>query len=194
MENTNLKTQKMRYQKNSLSYNLGLLGLACSIFAAFICLNSIRPQMVVIVKILMNILIFLVGFLAMEKAKTYQEKYGYTLVVLGGISFLRIFWYPIQLIRYTSIKLGILDGTYSGSVTTEDCSKYLNELTEPKLDAAGNIAYSSRGFLPNSGEFRGWMAIILLAIACAAFVAAGIVCIKKSKTLKNYLISINEKL
>ena len=67
--------EMMRYRVNALSNKLGFGALFCSIIAAFICLNSTNPiTFAVILKIMLNIIILLGGFLCCEKAKKYRHR------------------------------------------------------------------------------------------------------------------------
>ena len=57
--------EMMRYRDNKLAYSLGLVGLALSVLASFIILNSMAAvSFQVILCIFLNIFILLSGFLA----------------------------------------------------------------------------------------------------------------------------------
>ena len=193
MQNNNLKLEKMRYQNNSLSYMLGMLGIAASVLAAFMGLNSYKPVVSTIFKILLNIGILLFGFLAIEKTKNYRKQFCIVLIVIGAICFARIFWVPIRLMMYTNYAEAILKGSYNGALTIEDCQKVLAEVCCPLQYTDGVFKYSSTGWLPNSGVVRGIMMIIELAIASASFIAAGVIGLRKSIMLENYLTEIEKK-
>lgn len=67
-EYENLQLEKMRYNNNSISYKLGLGGIVLSLVAMFIGLNSVAPSSILTLFIvLINILVFLFGFLSSEK-------------------------------------------------------------------------------------------------------------------------------
>lgn len=73
-EYENLQLEKMRYNNNSISYKLGLGGIVLSLVAMFIGLNSVAPSSILTLFIvLINILVFLFGFLSSEKVKTYSK-------------------------------------------------------------------------------------------------------------------------
>ena len=77
-EYENLQLEKMRYNNNSISYKLGLGGIVLSLVAMFIGLNSVAPSSILTLFIvLINILVFLFGFLSSEKVKTYSKKYSF---------------------------------------------------------------------------------------------------------------------
>ena len=67
------QVEMMRYRDNSLSYKLGLGGLAFSVLAAFFCLNGFNPtSFTTLIAIMLNIVILLGGFLGIEKTKSYS--------------------------------------------------------------------------------------------------------------------------
>ena len=176
----NLECEMMRYRNNGLSYKLGFGGIGCSIFAAFICLNSFNPNsFLVIVKILMNIAILLFGFLSIEKAKAYSKQGSIVLIVLGGINIARIFWVPLSLIY-----------NYNLWVHAEAADKSKYEQFIGKTITTGETTLIS--YLPKDGNFRGWFAIILLILSAAFFISAGVIGYKKSVKLNNYMESLKE--
>ena len=193
----NFKLEKMRYQNNSFSYMFVFLALILSLLAAFIGLNSIAPRAFTIFKVLYNIAILLVSFLAMEKAKRYSKAYSIVLIVLGAICLLRIIYGPIVLIKYGSIQQAIVDGTYTGDVTLEMCGNYLDKIcrVNQTVDPSGNFVYSwiSDGWLPHSPVFRGITMLVLLLGAGASFISAGVVGYIKSIRLSKYLDSLKQE-
>jgi hypothetical protein len=184
--------EMMRYRPNGLSHKLGLLAMAFSIFGAFICLNSIKAGDVqVLIIILLNIVILLGGFLAAERAKTYSYKGSIALVVFGGICVARMFYVPIVLMTnyatYTSL--------FGKENLTEEQTKQLANATS---QLGETITYKDTGaqavaFLPSDGNFRGIFAMVIFALAAAAFIAAGVIGIMRSRKLSTYLDSIKEK-
>ena len=73
-----------RYRNNTLAYSLGIGGVAFSILAAFICLNSFNPgTALTLLKVVLNVFILLFGFLCCEPAKTYQVRGSFYLIGLG---------------------------------------------------------------------------------------------------------------
>lgn len=176
----NLECEMMRYRNNGLSYKLGFGGIGCSIFAAFICLNSFNPNsFLVIVKILMNIAILLFGFLSIEKAKAYSKQGSIALIVLGGVNIARIFWVPLLLI-YNFNK-------WKGAAPA-DKAQYEQFIGKTITNDTNNLI----NYLPQDGNFRGWFAIILLILSAAFFISAGVIGYKKSVMLNNYMESLKE--
>ena len=178
--------EMMRYRENRLSYNIGIIGIFASLLACFICLNSTNPvTAIVVAKVMLNIVILLGGFLCIEKAKAYSKKASIGLIVFGGVCVGRIFWIPLQLIRYFAQYKAYLEGS-----TTD--KSYENFLGKTVTSAYAATSGSYR-WLPASGTFRGIFAIVLLAIAAATFITAGVIGYMRSKKLTTYLDSLKVK-
>lgn len=160
----NIKVELMRYRKNSLSYTFGLIALILSILAAFIGLNSLKYDFTTMIKILVNIGVLLFGFLFSEQAKTYSKTGSIGLLVLSGVCFLRILWAPRILLFGTSAQWG----------------KILNP---------DNININ---WLPQDATLRGIAALVLLILAGSSFLISGLIGLKKSVALANYMESIKE--
>lgn len=180
------KLEMMRYRANGLSYMLGFGGIACSVLAAFVCLNSFNPNNVsVIVKILLNVFILLFGFLCCEKTKAYSKQASLVMVGLGAICFARIFWVPLQLIvKFNGFQKALENG--------EDLKEYKNSL------GAAITSFYEEGtnkfkWLSANGNFRGILAIVLLCCAAAFFIVSGVVGYMRSVKLSKYLNSISDK-
>jgi hypothetical protein len=183
LEHDKNQLEMMRYRENRLSYNIGILGIFASLFACFICLNSTNPITVVIVaKVMLNIVILLGGFLCIEKAKAYSKGGSIALIVFGGFCFARIFWIPLQLIRYFAQYQDFLNG----KSTDQTYLDYLGKTVTAAYEKSGD----SFRWLPASGTFRGIFAIVLLLIAAATFIAAGVIGYIRSKKLNTYLDSL----
>lgn len=182
-EISNIKLDKMRYQKNSLSYIIGFAAIIASVFAAFVLLNSLQPGAYSIFKILLNILILLFGFMCCENVKNYREKSGFMLIGIGIVCGLRIFFGPLLLFINFS-KFQKLD---------KSAIDYTEKLNEVKKWLGSTIVSEQKtGYLTPNGYVRAIIAIILLGIAAACFIASGLICIKKSRTLNKYIDSLKE--
>lgn len=173
LEHDKNSVEMMRYRNNKLSYGLGFGGLAFSVLAAFINLNSMSPITIqVILAIALNIVILLFGFLCVERTKTYSKQGSISLIVLGGIDIAQMFWLPLIII--------ITYGQYSGVGDDKNVGKVITEGEKNSIH-----------WLTTNGTARGVMAMVFLAIAAAFFIAAGVIGIQKSNKLNNYLKSIN---
>jgi len=171
----------MRYRDNSLSYKLGFGGLAFSILAGFFCLNGFNPtNFGTLIAIMLNIVILLSGFLCIEKAKSYSLQGSIALMVIGGVCAARIVWIPLQLI------LEYNKWVSDGKPTDVKPYPYLGATIYTKN--TDQLTY-----LPQSGTFRGVIAIVCLVFAAALFIVAGYVGMVRSKRLTTYLNSINQK-
>jgi hypothetical protein len=191
------QVEMSRYRNNGLTYRLGLLGMATSLFACLILLNSMTPNVHSFIVVILNIVVLLGGFLACEKAKNYSFKGSIALAVMGGISIGRIFYTPFILLIYSAS----FDHYYSKVSSTD--AKTAAEAKE-KLDAAvkwvgksitesysqNNYAYA---YLYHNGVFRAVFVMVFLGISGASFIAASIIGMKKSRKLTAYLESINQK-
>lgn len=199
-----LKLEKMRYNNNSLSYKIGLVGIAFSLLAMFFALNSVNPNSVgTVVAILINILVFLFGFLCCEKVKVYQKKYAYGMIGISVVCFARIFWYPIVLFKAYNKFMDVL-GDGKTSTKFEEAVKASPNLgasiqgkfIETDYDKINDVYFGYRkatGYLTANGNVRGVFIIIFLAIASAAFLTSAIITIKKSTALEKHLANVNNK-
>lgn len=101
----NIKVDKMRYQVNSLSFGLVILSLFPSVISLFAIItpSTVGSTFTTGVEILLSILLLLVTFLAGEKAKAYQKKWGIALIVIAAIHILRIFFEPLKLYKLAQL-------------------------------------------------------------------------------------------
>ncbi len=187
-----VKLEMMHYRGNGLSYKLGFLGIAFSVLGAFVCLNSFKPDFLGFLKILMNIAILLFGFLCCEKAKAYSKEASIGMCVIGGVCALRIFWVPLNLMIWYNKFVGANSVKSSGTATEEEVKK-AQEIIDKSGNYLGDIVTNSNStinWLPKDGNFRGILAMVLLACAAAAFIVSGVVGIIQSK---KYIASRKEK-
>lgn len=180
LEHDKNSVEMMRYRNNKLSYGLGFGGLAFSVLAAFINLNSMSPRTVqVILAILLNIVILLFGFLCVERTKTYSKNGSIALIVLGGIDIAQIFWLPIIIISTYNKWNDIENATEKTNYGNTNVGKVITEGEQNNVH-----------WLTTSGTARGVLAIVFLVIAATFFIIAGIIGIMRSNKLNNYLKSI----
>jgi hypothetical protein len=172
------KVEMMRYRDNSLSYKLGLGAIACSMLAGFICLNSFDPSyFMTLFAILLNIVLLLGGFLAVEKTRAYSFKASVGMIVFGVVCGLRIIWIPLNIIIQ-----------YNQWLSTGDDAAYMYL---GRTITTNN--YNQLTYLPQSGVFRGVIAIVFLVAAAAMFIVAGYLGMVRSRRLTTYLNSIKQK-
>ena len=200
-ELSELHLEKMRYNNNSLSYILGLLGIVLSIAACFIGLNSLNPNgFHTILKVLLNILVLLIGFLASEKVKVYNMKFTYVMYTLAGVSLARIFWYPLSLIVNYSKYIKLLDingdpaklAERFGNAGKSEAGQMLGSTLIGKL-SEDKTSIVKTGYMTMDGRVRGIILMVILGAACACFLISGIINHIKSTKLHNYLERINQK-
>ena len=171
-DQSNMHGEMMRYRTNSLSYKLGLLALLFSICAAFICMNSVTWDATVTIKILGNILILLLGFLSVEKVKSYSSEYSFVMVGIGIVCIGRIVWLPLQLFIWYGKYLA------NGKEATSEIQQHLGQTI---------LNPSTNSYLPADGYWRGTAAIILLVIAAVLFIGSGVIGLIKSKKYHEYM-------
>ncbi len=205
---TNTKLEMLHYRPNGLSYKLGFLGIAFSVLAAFVCLNSFQPTMLGFLKILMNIAILLFGFMFCENAKNYSKNASISLCVIGGVCVLRIFWIPLSLMTWYNKWQDTLDPLAAAQKDLADAEAIISNTasTQAQIDAAkvakdaateavsnysaiideagthlgGTIMGSGVNWIWQSGYIRGVIAIVFLCCAAVAFISAGVIGIIKN--------------
>lgn len=173
----NVRNEKLRYQKNSLAYALGFLGIGLSLIAAFIALNTYKLGYLTIVKILLNVVVFLFGFLSCEKVKAYNKSYAYVFFGFAALSILRIFWVPLGIMR-----------AWNDFEKTADAKKASEKFYEQIINGQDKV---KKGYLSADGNLRGTLCIIFLVGSAIAFGFAGYVGYSKARKLEKYLESIN---
>lgn len=170
----NVRKEKLRYQKNGLAYGLGMLGCLFSLLACFVGLNTVKPTNITPIKIFLNIAILLFGFSSAENARKYKTSASIIFFVFAGVSFLRIFWYPLNMFRwYSDGRMDKFSQVVYKSVT------------------AGTNTDSIKGWLSHSGTFRGLLMLIFLVLSALAYAFAGYIGLSRSNKLHAYLKSIN---
>ena len=187
LEYTKNDTEMMRYRVNGLSYKLGLIAMVFSLLGAFICLNSVQPSDVqTILKILLNVVVLLGGFLSAEMVKNYSHKGAIAEMVFGGVMIARIFYFPTMLIYHYNV---FKAAKAAGDAATADLHKQFLAQTIKSYEDGTSYATA---FLPADGNFRGIFAIVCFAISAVCFIAAGIIGYKRATKLSTYLKSLNE--
>ncbi len=169
-ESAGIKDEELHYNYNTLSQKLCYVAILFLLLSIFVTLNTVKYSFTVsFVYVLVNIAIFLVGFLSSEKIKAHKKGYSYVLLVLGALSFIMIFIFPLQtIINYGDyVASGYTSSSFLGAAIT-DSTNVSNLLTQ-------------------NGYVRAVIMIILLAVSTASFVVAGVVGYIKSTKLEKYL-------
>ncbi len=170
-DQNNIEGQMLRYRTNSLSYKLGMGAILCSVLAAFISLNTLVWDSLVIIKILGNIIILLFGFLSVEKVKAYSKEFSYVLCGIGAVCIARIFWCPLEIMIWFA--------KFKENPDDPEVAKHLG----PTITGD----YQTQAYLPQDGNVRAIMAIVLLAITAGLFISAGVIGIIKAKKYSAYM-------
>ena len=98
MNDKQIQKDRLRYTKNSLSSGLALLAI---LFNVFYFVNIYKSDVgswyysyIIGISIIYNLLFMLFCFLCSEGVKRYHLGYAVTLIVIGGLQFVRIFIIP----------------------------------------------------------------------------------------------------
>ena len=94
-----LKKDRMRYQANQVSYNLGLFSFLFYCIYLASTMDNIPKNILLGLEIFINLGVLMVLFLGIEKARNYNVGWSWTIIALGSVSILRVFWQPFVLLR-----------------------------------------------------------------------------------------------
>lgn len=152
-----LRTDIMRYKKNSASFWLCILAIVLDV-AMFLIIYKEKlcvPNWQLGIDLVVNIVMILAFFLTAEKTKAYAVNGSYAAYVLGAIQVARIFWIPLEYFIEWNVRQG---------------------------EIALNPDLSSIGL--SATKFT-WCVILLLGSALSS-IAAGLICNAKHKRLESY--------
>ncbi len=87
---------RMQYQKDTLSAFLCILSIVFNVYY-FICAfstDTIKPDVILGLDVLINIIFMMVTFLASEKLKVYSKNWGAIVILMGVFEIARILILP----------------------------------------------------------------------------------------------------
>ncbi|WP_319415741.1 hypothetical protein [Marispirochaeta aestuarii] len=93
----NTRVDRMRYQQNQKSYNIGLLSFLFYCIYIANTLDYIPKTMSLGIEILISLAIFMGLFLGIEGARNYSVKASRNIILLGALIILKVFWHPLVL-------------------------------------------------------------------------------------------------
>jgi hypothetical protein len=93
----NLKIEKMSYQDNKLSYNLGLWGFFLNLYYLVVTLNKLDISYHLGIEITISLVTFMLLFLAMERVKRHDYLWSYIMIGLGISYLMRVAYLPMKL-------------------------------------------------------------------------------------------------
>ncbi len=98
MENKNLHAEMMRYRNNKFGFWMCILAVTLQCFSFMFIYHCLQLSKFVIsantgIDILVNIVFLLFVFLASEKLKAYDVKWGYIVIGIGLVNLIRIYTY-----------------------------------------------------------------------------------------------------
>ena len=148
-----VKIDRMRFQPNNFSYNLGLLAFLIYIVYIGSTLDYIPKKLTLGMEVMIDLGFFMVLVLGMEKVKNYSVQWSVYLILLGISCLLRYFWHPmvlkslnfddVALVSGVSILVSgilIIIGGVVGYIRSSILMKYLKEtgLTMDSIDDSHN--------------------------------------------------------
>ena len=128
MNDREIRTDRMRYVKNTVSSRLCILGIVLNVLY-FISIyksdvGSWYYQILVGGSIVYNLLFMLITFLASEGVKNYKKNYSWVLFAAGILQFVRIFILPAQA-HQAVLKIGGAEVTVMENAQYLRCVLYL---------------------------------------------------------------------
>ena len=184
------QVEMSRYRVNGLTYRLALLGMATSLFACLVLLNSMAPNIHSFIVVMINIVVLLGGFLAAEKAKSYSMGGSIALGVFGGVTVARMFYTPIILIWFFR---QFMNNYQLSDASALQKTKKAQEYVGPSITESYYKHQQAYAYLYHNGYFRAIFIMILLGISAASFIVACVFGIMRSRKLTRYLDSIKQK-
>lgn len=109
MDDRQIRKDRLRYTKNSLSSGLALLAILFNVFY-FVSIyksdvGNYYYNWIIGVSVLYNLVFMLIVFLCSEGVKNYKKSYAFTLIVMGALQFVRILVIPVKAASAT-VKIG----------------------------------------------------------------------------------------
>ena len=104
-KNKTIQDDILRYKKNKLASMLAILGLvfSCLYFMLFYSINhSSIYTLLVGFSVVLTLAVLLVAFYSSESVKNYKKVFCIVLLVLAVIQIVRIFIYPVQVMKLDS--------------------------------------------------------------------------------------------
>ena len=83
----NLKIERMRYQENKISYYLALMAFLLNLYYLTVALNKLTIDYHIGIEILINLTMFMLLFLGMEKVKKHDVNWSVGFVVMSMFCF-----------------------------------------------------------------------------------------------------------
>ncbi len=165
MDVKQIKKDRLRYTKNTLSSTLTYLAILANVFYFVNIYKSdvgnYYYKWIIGVSIVFNLLFMMTAFLCSEGVKNYHFGYSIVLIVIGAIQFVRIFIIPKQ----------------AAAAVVSQYNEELNATVETAVMNGGQHTF---------------VVICLIASGALCFIA-GVVGILKNVTLNSYLKEIGIK-
>ncbi len=145
----------LRYSTNKLSFWLVILAiiLNCLAFLDYYGKRNVKPDMVLGVDVIINILVLLACFVTAEEVKAYRKRFAYVSFLLAVVQIARIFFIPLRyykvLMEYNSFVyivmlyvLGAVFLTLAGLICifrSNILVNYLNSIKDEPAESKGEV-------------------------------------------------------
>lgn len=95
----NFNIEKLRYQENKFAFTLALLAFLVNQVYLVKVLNGMPKDYNIGIEIFINLAMYLVLFLGMERVKNHHKNWSITFMVMGGLFFTRVFYIPRMMLK-----------------------------------------------------------------------------------------------
>lgn len=119
-KNKTIQDDILRYKKNKLASSLAILGLvfSCLYFMLFYSINHTSIYTLLVgFSVVLTLAVLLVAFYSSESVKNYKRVFCIVLLVLAAIQIVRIFIYPVQVMKLSSEFVAAKPGSEEKFVT-----------------------------------------------------------------------------
>ena len=158
----------LRYKKNKLASTLAILGLvfSCLYFMLFYSINHTSIYTLLVgFSVVLTLAVLLVAFYSSESVKNYKKVFCIVLLVLAVIQIVRIFIYPIQVMKLTTEFVAAQPGKEEKFVTF----------------------YFGAGLVPAAA---GTILVIYLAASAGCFIASAVLGYLSAVRLEKHLKAV----
>lgn len=101
--------ERMRYQANKTSYSLALIAFLLNQYYLIVVMNNLTISFHIGIEILINLIVYMLLFLGMEKVRYYSVSWSKFFMWLGLFFVVRIAYMPLFLFKEAKELLAIAD-------------------------------------------------------------------------------------
>lgn len=155
----NLKIERMRYQENKISYYLALMAFLLNLYYLTVTLNKLTIDYHIGIEILINLTMFMLLFLGMEKVKKHDVNWSVGFIGMSMICFVRILYMPKRLLAQAAPLIASGDAVRIATGEGIQSAGYLSGATLVVIGllllASGLISYKRATVLRNYNDRSG---------------------------------------